>query len=189
MRIAVAAVQGAFVEHEEMLEAMGIEVIELRKLEDLGQPFDGLVLPGGESTVQGKLLRDLGMFDVLLEKIQDGMPVLATCAGLILLAKEISNDRKRYFGTLPVTVKRNAYGRQLGSFFCEEEIRGIGCYPMEFIRAPYIESVEEGVEILARVDGNITAVQYQNQIAVSFHPELTQDMRIHQKLVEMIENN
>ena len=122
MRIAVAAVQGAFVEHEKMLEAMGIEVIELRKLEDLSQPFDGLVLPGGESTVQGKLFRDLGMFDVLLEKIQDGMPVLATCAGLILLAKEISNDRKRYFGTLPVTVKRTAYGRQLGSFFCEEEI-------------------------------------------------------------------
>ena len=88
-----------------------------------------------------------------------------------------------------MTVKRNAYGRQLGSFFCEEEIRGIGCYPMEFIRAPYIESVEEGVEILARVDGNITAVQYQNQIAVSFHPELTQDTRIHQKLVEMIKNN
>ena len=189
MRIAILAVQGAFREHAQMLEMLGVSSVELRKKEDLAQAYDGLILPGGESTVQGKLFRDLGMFDVLLEKIQDGMPVLATCAGLILLAKEISNDRKRYFGTLPVTVKRNAYGRQLGSFFCEEEIRGIGCYPMEFIRAPYIESVEEGVEILARVDGNITAVQYQNQIAVSFHPELTQDTRIHQKLVEMIENN
>lgn len=189
MKIAVAAVQGAFIEHEKMLQALGAEVIELRKAEDLGQSFDGLVLPGGESTVQGKLLRELGMFDTLQRKIQGGMPVLATCAGLILLAKEISNDDKRYFGTLPVTVKRNAYGRQLGSFFCEEEIQGIGRYPMEFIRAPYIESVEAGVEVLARVEGKITAVQYGNQIGVSFHPELTGDTRIHQKfLVLAVEN-
>jgi len=186
VKIAVAAVQGAFIEHEKMLQTLGAEVTELRKAEDLEQPFDGLVLPGGESTVQGKLLRELGMFDALQRKIQDGMPVLATCAGLILLAKEISNDEKRYFGTLPVMVKRNAYGRQLGSFFCEEEIRGIGRYPMEFIRAPYIESVAEGVEILARVEGKITAVKYQNQIGVSFHPELTGDSRIHQKFLGMI---
>ena len=185
MKIAVAAVQGAFIEHEKMLQALGAEVIELRKAEDLEQSFDGLVLPGGESTVQGKLLRELGMFDTLQRKIQGGMPVLATCAGLILLAKEISNDDKRYFGTLPVMVKRNAYGRQLGSFFCEEEIQGIGRYPMEFIRAPYIESVEAGVEVLARVEGKITAVQYGNQIGVSFHPELTGDARIHQKFLAL----
>lgn len=189
MKIAVAAVQGAFIEHEKMLQALGAEVIELRKAEDLGQSFDGLVLPGGESTVQGKLLRELGMFDTLQRKIQGGMPVLATCAGLILLAKEISNDDKRYFGTLPVTVKRNAYGRQLGSFFCEEEIQGIGRYPMEFIRAPYIESVEAGVEVLARVEGKITAVQYGNQIGVSFHPELTGDTRIHQKFLALAVEN
>ena len=183
MKIAVIAVQGAFIEHEKMLQALGAEIIELRKAGDLKQPFDGLVLPGGESTVQGKLLRELGMFDILQQRILEGMPVLATCAGLILLAKEISNDEKRYCGTLPVTVKRNAYGRQLGSFFCEGEIKGIGRYPMEFIRAPYIESAEEEVEVLAEVDGKAIAVQYKNQIGVSFHPELTKDTRLHQKFL------
>ncbi len=186
MRIAVTAVQGAFEEHEKMLEALGAEVIELRKAEDMNQPFDGIVLPGGESTVQGKLLKELGMFEVLQQKINAGMPVLATCAGLILLAEELSNDEKRYFQTLPITVKRNAYGRQLGSFYCEEEIKGIGRFPMEFIRAPYIEKVGEGVEVLAEVDGQIVAVSYQNQIAMSFHPELTKDSRIHQRFLELI---
>ena len=186
MRIAVTAVQGAFEEHEKMLEALGAEVFELRKAEDMSQPFDGIVLPGGESTVQGKLLKELGMFEKLQQKINAGMPVLATCAGLILLAGELSNDEKRYFQTLPVTVKRNAYGRQLGSFYCEEEIQGIGRFPMEFIRAPYIEKVGEGVEVLARVEGQIVAVSYQNQLAMSFHPELTKDTRIHQKFLEMI---
>lgn len=186
MRIAVTAVQGAFIEHEEMLQALGVEVILLRKAEDVSQPFDGLVLPGGESTVQGKLLRELGMFEALQEKIRRGLPVLATCAGLILLAEELSNDEKRYFQTLPVIVKRNAYGRQLGSFFCEEEIQGIGMFPMEFIRAPYMEYVKEGVEVLSRVDGRIVAVQYQNQLAMSFHPELTKDSRIHQYFLDMV---
>lgn len=186
MRIAVTAVQGAFEEHEKMLEALGAEVTELRKAEDMNQPFDGIVLPGGESTVQGKLLKELGMFEVLQQKINAGMPVLATCAGLILLAEELSNDEKRYFQTLPITVKRNAYGRQLGSFYCEEEIKGIGRFPMEFIRAPYIEKVGEGVEVLAEVDGQIVAVSYQNQIAMSFHPELTKDSRIHQRFLELI---
>ena len=186
MKIAVSAVQGAFLEHEKMLQALGAEVFELRKAEDLLQPFDGLVLPGGESTVQGKLLWELGMFEQLQQKIKEGMPVLATCAGLILLADELSNDERRYFATLPVTVRRNAYVRQLGSFFCEEEIKGIGLFPMEFIRAPYIESVQDGVEILAKTDGQIVAVQYQNQIAVSFHPELTDDTRLHQRFLEMI---
>lgn len=185
MKIAVLAVQGAFIEHEKMLQALGAEVIELRKKADLEQSFDGIVLPGGESTVQGKLLKELGMFSYLQKKIKEGMPVLATCAGLILLAEELSNDNKKYFQTLPVTVKRNAYGRQLGSFFCEGEVEGIGTYPMEFIRAPYIESVYEDVKVLARVDGQIVAVQYQNQLGMSFHPELTQDTRLHQKFLEM----
>lgn len=187
MKIAVLALQGAFIEHEKMLERLGAEVIELRKKEDLEQAFDGLILPGGESTVQGKLLEEFGMFERLQKKIQDGLPILATCAGLILLAGELSNDSNRYFGTLPVTVKRNAYGRQLGSFYCEEEIKGIGVYPMEFIRAPYIEKAAEGIETLAAVDGQIVAVQYGNQFAMSFHPELTQDTRIHEKFLEIIE--
>lgn len=185
MKIAVLAVQGAFIEHEKILQSLGAEVIELRKKEDLEESFDGLVLPGGESTVQGTLLEELGMFETLQKKIQEGMPVLATCAGLILLAEELSNDTKRYFQTLPVTVKRNAYGRQLGSFYCEENIEGIGSFPMEFIRAPYIERVSDEVEVLGKVEGQIVAVQYKNQLGMSFHPELTQDTRIHEKFLAL----
>ena len=122
MVIAVLAVQGAFAEHERMLARLGVTCLELRKKEDLFQNYDGIVLPGGESTVQGKLLRELDMFDTLKQQIQDGMPVLATCAGLILLAEKIDNDNREYFKTLPVAVKRNAYGRQLGSFFIEREV-------------------------------------------------------------------
>ncbi len=184
-KIAVLAVQGAFAEHEKVLKTLGAECIELRQKPDLSQDFDGLVLPGGESTVQGKLLHELGMFDALKEKIEGGMPVLATCAGLILLAGHLSNDEKSWFQTLPVTVRRNAYGRQTGSFFAEEEFGGIGKIPMEFIRAPLIEEVSEGVEVLARVDGNIVGVQYGNQIGVAFHPELLGDMRVHERFLEL----
>lgn len=186
MKIAVLAVQGAFIEHEKALERLGVETVELRKAEDLEQDFDGLVLPGGESTVQSRLLKELSMFEPLKKKIEEGLPVLATCAGLILLAQNISNDENRCFATLPVTVKRNAYGRQLGSFYYEGEIKEIGTFPMEFIRAPYIESVEKNVEILAQVEEKIVGVAYKNQLAFSFHPELTGNDRIHDKFIELI---
>ena len=186
MKVAVLAVQGAFIEHEKALERLGVETVELRKAEDLEQDFDGLVLPGGESTVQSRLLKELSMFEPLKKKIEEGLPVLATCAGLILLAQNISNDENRCFATLPVTVKRNAYGRQLGSFYYEGEIKGIGTFPMEFIRAPYIESVEKNVEILAQVEKKIVGVAYKNQLAFSFHPELTGNDRIHDKFIELI---
>lgn len=186
MKVAVLAVQGAFIEHEKALERLGVETVELRKAEDLEQDFDGLVLPGGESTVQSRLLKELSMFEPLKKKIEEGLPVLATCAGLILLAQNISNDENRCFATLPVTVKRNAYGRQLGSFYYEGEIQGIGTFPMEFIRAPYIESVEKNVEILAQVEEKIVGVAYKNQLAFSFHPELTGNDRIHDKFLELI---
>lgn len=186
MKVAVLAVQGAFIEHEKALERLGVETVELRKAEDLEQDFDGLVLPGGESTVQSRLLKELSMFEPLKKKIEEGLPVLATCAGLILLAQNISNDENRCFATLPVTVKRNAYGRQLGSFYYEGEIKGIGTFPMEFIRAPYIESVEKNVEILAQVEEKIVSVAYKNQLAFSFHPELTGNDRIHDKFIELI---
>lgn len=187
MKIAILAVQGAFIEHEKMLESLGAETVELRQAADLRQDFDGLVLPGGESTVQGRLLKEQGMLEPLKEKIAAGLPVLATCAGLILLASEISNDASTYFATLPVTVRRNAYGRQLGSFYTEGEIAGIGSFPMEFIRAPYIERVGEGVEVLARVDGKIVGVSYENQLAFAFHPELTKNDTLHRKFLERIE--
>ncbi|MGN0375665.1 MAG: pyridoxal 5'-phosphate synthase glutaminase subunit PdxT [Butyrivibrio sp.] len=189
MVIAVLAVQGAFAEHEKMLERMGISYVELRKKEDLQQKYDGIILPGGESTVQGKLLKELDMFDVLCGQIKDGMPVLATCAGLILLAEKIGNDEREYFKTLPVTVKRNAYGRQLGSFYTEQEFKGIGVVPMTFIRAPYIESVGEGTDILAEENGHIIAVRYKNQLAMSFHPELDKDERIHRYFIDIVQNN
>lgn len=185
MKIAVLAVQGAFIEHEQMLSALGVPCFEIRQKKDLQQKFDGLILPGGESTVQGKLLRELDLFDTLKERLEEGLPVLGTCAGLILLARQLSNDSSRYFETLPVTVRRNAYGRQLGSFYTEEEVKGIGKVPMAFIRAPYIEETHKEVEVLARVEGNIVGVRYQNQLGISFHPEVTGDTRIHRYFVEM----
>lgn len=187
MKVAVLAVQGAFLEHEKMLDKLGVDYIELRKKEDLNQSYDGIILPGGESTVQGKLVRELGFYDILKEQIQSGMPVLATCAGLILLAKKVENDDRSHFATLPVTVKRNAYGRQLGSFYKEDTFEGIGKVPMTFIRAPYITEVSKDVTVLARDKEYITAVSYENQLAMSFHPELDEDTRIHQQFVEMVE--
>lgn len=186
MTIAVLAVQGAFIEHEKRLAKLGAQCIELRQKKDLEQPFDGLVLPGGESTVQGKLMRELDMYDALREKIMSGMPVLATCAGLILLAKRLSGDETVHFGTLPATVKRNAYGRQLGSFYTEGQFEGIGTIPMTFIRAPYIEKAEEGTQVLATVDGNIVGVRHGNQIGVSFHPELDESLAIHKWFLELV---
>ena len=186
MTVAVLALQGAFAEHENVLKRLGVDCIELRQAKDLETPYDGIILPGGESTVQGKLLKELGMFDTIKEQIENGMPVLATCAGLILLASEVEGQERCHFGTIPMCVRRNAYGRQLGSFHYDGEIKGLGVYPMEFIRAPYIESVKPGVEVLAEVDGHIVAVKYQNQIALAFHPELSDDTRIHQMFLDMI---
>lgn len=211
MKIGVLAVQGAFIEHEQILAKLGVETVEIRQKSDLapravsscaeqspaesGCPFDGLILPGGESTVQGKLLRDLGLFEPLKKMIQDGLPVFGTCAGLILLAAQLSNDSNVYFGTLPVTVQRNAYGRQLGSFYAELPFRGItdsatnkpdtSTVPMTFIRAPLIESVRDGVGILAEAKGGIVAVRYKNQLGITFHPELNEDTRIHQYFLKM----
>lgn len=189
MKIAVLALQGAFIEHEKKLEQLGATCIELRQKSDLDQDFDGLVLPGGESTVQGKLLKELEMFDDLQKRIQDGLPTLATCAGLILLADRIVNQDQTYFSTIPMTVKRNAYGRQLGIFHTIEEMKGLGKVPMTFIRAPYIESVQEGVDILSEVNDHIIAVQYKNQLALAFHPELDENHSIHQYFINMIKKS
>ena len=189
MKIAVLALQGAFIEHEKKLEQLGATCIELRQKSDLDQDFDGLVLPGGESTVQGKLLKELEMFDDLQKRIQDGLPTLATCAGLILLADRIVNQDQTYFSTIPMTVKRNAYGRQLGSFHTIEEMKGLGKVPMTFIRAPYIESVQEGVDILSEVNDHIIAVQYKKQLALAFQPELDENHSIHQYFINMIKKS
>jgi 5'-phosphate synthase pdxT subunit len=185
MKIGILAVQGAFIEHEKMLQKLGCDCVELRKQSDICS-LDGLVLPGGESTVQGKLLHELKMYQPLKEMIASGLPTLATCAGLILLAEQISNDPNVYFGTLPVTVKRNAYGRQLSSFQATEDFAGIGPVEMTFIRAPFIEKVSDETTVLATVNEKIIAAQYQNQIGLAFHPELGEDLRIHQKFLNLI---
>ena len=186
IKIGVLAVQGAFAEHRQILEKLGVEAFEIRQLRDLEQDFDGLILPGGESTVQGKLLHDLGLFEPLHVRIENGFPTFGTCAGLILLAEKLSNDGHTYFATTPVTVERNAYGRQLGSFYTEENFGGIGKIPMTFIRAPLIQRASQDVQILATVQNQIVAVRYRNQLAISFHPELNSDLRVHQYFVEEI---
>lgn len=185
MKIGILAVQGAFIEHRKMLESLGCECVELRQKSDICD-LDGLVLPGGESTVQGKLLRELDMFEPLKEKIESGLPTFGTCAGLILLAEELSNDPNVYFGTLPVTVRRNAYGRQLGSFRADEAFGGFPSFSMTFIRAPYIEKAGKGVDVLAKVDGNIVAVRYKNILGLSFHPEMGNDTRIHEYFLDIV---
>ncbi len=187
MRIGVLAVQGAFAEHADMLRRLGAEVLELRRREDVvNQHFDGLILPGGESTVMGKLLRELDMFAPLREEITRGLPVFGTCAGMILLAKTVVNDEVRGFGCMDIVVRRNAYGRQLGSFSVQAPFAGIpGEIPMVFIRAPYMEAVQSAeVKVLASVDGHMVAAQQGNMLAVSFHPELTGDERVHRYFLE-----
>ncbi len=200
--IAVLALQGAFIEHEQRLQSLGCTTIELRQAADLARPFDGLVLPGGESTVQAKLLHDLGMFEPLRQRITEGLPALGTCAGLILLAD--------HFRTLPVTVRRNAYGRQLGSFHAEgrweddaetaktsattnAKSQPDACdepapapVPLTFIRAPRIEALDPGVEPLVTLNDTPVAVRHHNQIAAAFHPELDPDNRLYEAFLALI---
>ena len=179
MKIGVIAVQGAFIEHEKMLAELGISSFEIRKNSDLNRSFDGFIIPGGESTVQGKLLKELNLFDALKELIKNGLPVFGTCAGLILLAKTIENERHAYFRTMDITARRNAYGRQLGSFHTTSNFKGIGDIPMTFIRAPYIQSAAKEVEFLATVDGKFVAAKQKNQLVTAFHPELDHDLGVH----------
>ena len=188
MKIGILALQGAFAEHERVLERLGVENVELRNLEDFQKyqkELSGLILPGGESTTMGKLLRDQDMLIPIREAILSGLPVFGTCAGLILLAKEITSQEESHLGTMDMVVERNAYGRQLGSFYTEAECKGVGQIPMTFIRGPIISSVGEDVEILATVDNQIVAAQEKNMLVTSFHPELNDDIRLHQYFIEM----
>jgi 5'-phosphate synthase pdxT subunit len=185
MTIAILALQGAFAEHGAMLDRLGIRHFEIRQLHDLKNEFDALILPGGESTVMGKLLTESGLYDPIREKIESGMPVFGTCAGLILLARKVAAGNP-CLGTMDICAKRNAYGRQLGSFYTEQEFKGLGTIPMTFIRAPYITEVSGNTEILAQVDGKIVAARQGNQLVTAFHPELTQDLRVHQYFSRII---
>ncbi|WP_308540243.1 pyridoxal 5'-phosphate synthase glutaminase subunit PdxT [uncultured Murdochiella sp.] len=258
MPTGVLALQGAFIEHEKMLHRLGADVREVRQRADL-EGLDGIVLPGGESTVQGRLLRKLNMLHPLRNQIQCGLPVLATCAGLILLAQHLESGEPTHLATLPVMVRRNAYGRQLASFATTADVGSLADFPLVFIRAPYITTVEAGdlghpevdpnnlghlkvdsndlgrpdtasipthrifsnsdqseshdadsktldlrsdaaaavevahdkngaptVEVLCTVSNRIVAVRYASQIGLAFHPELTDDPRLHELFLEMI---
>ena len=186
MNISVLALQGAFIEHEQMLSRLGVSSFEIRQKKDLETPFDGLIIPGGESTVQGKLMRELELFEPLRERIEAGLPVFGTCAGLLLLAKKIENDERLHFATMDICAVRNAYGRQLGSFYTESEFSGVGKIPMTFIRAPYISEVSGDTQILASVDGKIVAARQKNQLVTAFHPELNEDTSVHRYFLDMI---
>ncbi len=184
--VGVLALQGAFREHLRILESLGVKGLEIRTSRDL-EMVDGIILPGGESTTMGKLLHDFGIMERLRERIESGLPVWGTCAGMILLADRIHGDDTRHVGTMDIEVVRNGYGRQLGSFMTEGRFQGIGKkVPMAFIRAPYIESVGENVEVLSEVDGKIVAAREKNMLSTAFHPELTEDSRIHQYFIGMI---
>ena len=183
--IGILAVQGAFIEHAQMLNALGADHFEIRQRADLdGHALSALLLPGGESTVMEKLLRELDLFDPLAERIRSGMPVFGTCAGMILLAKQVEGGTP-CFATMDIAVKRNAYGRQLGSFFTNDSFEGLGTLPMTFIRAPYIESVSGGAKALAVVGGKIVAARQDNQLVTAFHPELDSSTAIHEYFLKM----
>ncbi len=186
--IGILAIQGAFIEHAHKLAKLGVKTFEIRQKKDLLIPMDGLILPGGESTTMGRLLDDLEMFTPIKNKIEAGFPVLGTCAGMILLAKSLTNSPKTYFETMNINVIRNAYGRQLGSFVTEEKFNDV-LIPMTFIRAPYVESVGLDVQTLAIVDGNIVAARQNNQLATAFHPELTTSTYVHEYFIEMIKTS
>lgn len=185
MRIAVLALQGAFAEHRQMLRRLGVDSFEVRQLADWSQPKDGLIIPGGESTVLRKLLLDLGLLEPVRQDIARGLPVFGTCAGLILLAHRVEGEFSSALGTMDIKAKRNAYGRQLGSFHAVSDMEAVGGrVPMTFIRAPYI--VEWGSEVmpLAFVDARCVAARQGNQLVTAFHPELDDDERVHRYFVE-----
>ena len=185
MRVGVLALQGAFIEHIRMLERLGVETVEIRNRFDLQEKFDGIIIPGGESTVMSKLLIDLGLFEKLRSLIISGKPVMGTCAGLILLAKNVEGGLPS-LGTMDITAVRNAYGRQLGSFETVAPFAGLGNILMTFIRAPVISNLGKNVTILAEVDGKIVAAREDNQFVLAFHPELGQDTTVHQYFLNMI---
>ena len=186
MKIGVFALQGAFLEHERALRALGAETVQIRRRAHFTDGLDGIVLPGGESTVQGKLLREEGLFEPVKAAVQGGLSTFGTCAGLILLANKLVNDETVHLGLLNASVLRNAYGRQLGSFKTQLNFKGIGEIPAVFIRAPIVEAAGEGVEILGETGGKTVAVRQGNMLATAFHPELTDDLRVHAYFLNMV---
>jgi 5'-phosphate synthase pdxT subunit len=183
MKTGVLALQGAFREHGEVLDVLGVEAVEVRTPEDLAA-LDALILPGGESTTMSLLLDTSGLREPLADRLADGMPALGTCAGMILLAREVVDGRpdQRSFGAIDVAVRRNAYGRQRDSFEVALDVEGLvgGAFPGVFIRAPRLESVGDKVAVLASHEGFPVLVREDAVWVCSFHPELSGDLRVHE---------
>lgn len=188
VKVGVLGLQGGVAEHLAMLSRLpGVQAYAVLRLSEI-MNLDALILPGGESTTIGKLLNDFGLMDSLRKRIQDGMPVWGTCAGAIVLAKEIDNDARRHLSVMDIRVSRNAYGSQLDSFTAEEAIDGIGGapFPLVFVRAPKIESAGADVQVIARHSGTIIACREKNMVATVFHPELSDDGRFHAWFVDKV---
>lgn len=176
MNVGVLSFQGGVSEHLKQIKQLGANGIEVKTEADLNN-IDAIILPGGESTTMGKLLNITGMMEPLRDKIKAGLPTWGTCAGMILLAKEIENDDRRHIALMDITVKRNAFGSQIDSFTTKKVIKEVSPKELElvFIRAPYITEIKDNVKVFCTVDNNIVGVKQENMIATSFHPELTDD--------------
>ena len=190
-KIGVLAMQGAFVEHIAVLRRLGVEAVPVR----LSGEFKGLsalVIPGGESTTIGKLMREYSLVDEMRKLISKGFPIMGTCAGMILLAKQVQGLKQHTLEAMDIEVRRNAFGRQVDSFEMALEIPVLGQppFPAVFIRAPWIEKVGDGVEVLASLsDGTAVAVRQGNLVATAFHPELTDDLRLHEYFLSIVNGN
>lgn len=186
MRIGVLGLQGDFREHLTVLRSLGIDARDVRTRAQLDE-IDGLIIPGGESTTMAYLLEKTGMLSVLRERGAQGFPIYGTCAGMILLARELNDSSpQNRLALMDIAVKRNAYGRQLDSFEADLHIKNIGEFHAVFIRAPKVVRVGPAVEILAEHDGAPVLVRQKNLLASSFHPELSGDPRVHQYFLEMV---
>lgn len=186
MRVGVLALQGGFKEHLSMLKKLNVDGFEVRRKSDLDDGLDALIIPGGESTVIGKLLVSTHLLKPIKTLLDDGLPVFGTCAGMILLSSAKEIDESVRFGAIPITVQRNAFGRQLGSFSTNALFEGIGEIPMTFIRAPIISQASDQVTILSTVQGNAVAARYKQVLVSAFHPELTDDLSVHSYFIESV---
>jgi len=190
-KVGVLAMQGAFAEHIAILRRLGVEAIPIRVAGEL-RGLNGLVIPGGESTTIGKLMREYRLTEELKRLIARGFPVWGTCAGMIVLAKEVAGHEQQLLGAMDIRVRRNAFGRQVDSFEVALDVPVLGHppFPAVFIRAPWIEKAGDGVEVLARLpDGKPVAAREGNLVVTAFHPELTSDPRFHEYFLSIVDSS
>lgn len=189
MRIGVLSLQGDFQKHLDALGRCGVEAVEVRTAQAL-DAVDGLIIPGGESTTVGRLMARWGLDDAIASRAREGMPIWGTCTGLILLAQEVEGSEQSRLGLMDITVRRNAFGRQVDSFEADLKIEGLesGTFRGVFVRAPIVTRVGPDVEVLARVDSKTVFVRQGNLWGTAFHPELTEDLRLHQLFADLVES-